>query len=301
MNSKEEAMEQEDMPTACSTGSKQVMAEFVLTLLAKKGGVGRTMHTQNLAGAFAEQGCRVLIVDLDSQGSLTANFFGDDLVDKLQPHETVASLFDGDREPDMRALVRPTEIDDIFVLPSSAHLNQFDLPQPLQLGEQQFAVRDFLGDVSDYFDVILIDTPPNIANLPAWAALMASNYVITPLQPAKNPMEALIDVNVQVSNAIANGNPALIYLGCFITNFHIRRAIQKTLQLRLRQLYGSQVFETVLKSRPTFEEAAFYYKPVTHYRPKSEAAALTRSLLLEIVNRIQSSCNIVNQQQVRAG
>ncbi len=277
------------------------MAEFVLTLLAKKGGVGRTMHTQNFAGGFAEQGFRVLAVDLDSQGSLTANFFGDDFVDQLQPHETVAALFDDHREPDPNILIRQTAIKDIYVLPASGHMERFDLPEPLKQSERQFAVRDFLTDVDDYFDVVLIDTPPNISNLPAWSALMASQYVMTPIQPQKNPMEALIDVNVQVSNAIAHGNPNLTYLGCFVTNFHIRRAIQKTLELRLRQLYGPQVFNTILKSRPTYEEAQFHYKPVTHYRPKSEAAQLVRELLVEVVTRIQTSTTMMNQQQAKAG
>ncbi|MCA9074734.1 MAG: ParA family protein [Planctomycetaceae bacterium] len=277
------------------------MAEFVLTLMAKKGGVGRTMHTQNFAGAFAEQGFRVLAVDLDSQGSLTANFFGDDLVDRLQPHETVAALFDDAREPDPNVLIRQTSTPDVYVLPASAHLERYDLPEPLQHGDRQFALRDFPNDVSEYFDVILVDTPPNISNLPAWSALMASQYVMTPIQPQKNPMEALIDVNVQVSNAIAHGNPNLTYLGCFVTNFHVRRAIQKTLELRLRQLYGSQVFNTTLKSRPTFEEAPFHYKPVTHYRPKSEAAQLIRDLLVEVVTRIQASADMMNPPQAVAG
>jgi len=265
------------------------MAELVLTLLAKKGGVGRTMHTQNLAGAFAENNLRVLAIDLDHQGSLTANFFGESVVSQLQPHETVAALFDEDREPDYLTLLRETAIKNLYVAPSSEHLQRFDLPQPLSLGERQFAVRDFIQAVGQYFDVVLIDTPPNIGNLPAWAALMAADYVLTPIQPQKNPMEALIDGSVQIANAIAHGNPNLVYLGCFVTNLQRRRTIQKMVSSRLRQLYQSQVFETMLISRPTFEEAAYYFQPVTHYAPKSEAAEMIRDLLVEVVRRIQDS------------
>lgn len=265
------------------------MAELILTLLAKKGGVGRTMHTQNLAGAFAENGLQVLVVDLDHQASLTANFFGESVVSALQPHETVAVLFDETREPDYQALIRPTDIENIYVAPSSEHLQPFDLPQPLSLAERQFAVRDFLEAVGGYFDVVLIDTPPNIGNLPAWAALMAAHYVLTPIQPQKNPMEALIDGNVQIANAISHGNPRLVYLGCFVTNLQRRRTIQNMVSTRLRQLYQSQVFQTMLISRPTFEEAAYYYQPVTHYAPKSEAAEMIRSLLVELAQRIQDS------------
>lgn len=247
------------------------------------------MHTQNLAGAFAEHGFQVLVVDLDHQGSLTANFFGESVVSQLRPQETVAALFDEIREPDHQQLIRRTSIDNICVVPSSEHFQPFDLPQPLSLGERQFAVRDFINNVSGYFDVVLIDTPPNIGNLPAWSALMAADYVLTPIQPQKNPMEALIDGNVQIANAIAHGNPNLVYLGCFVTNLQRRRAIQKMVSTRLRQLYQSQVFETMLISRPTFEEAAYYFQPVTHYAPKSEAAEMIRELLVEVVERIQNS------------
>ena len=69
------------------------MAEFVLTLLANKGGVGRTMHTQNLAGAFAEQGIRVLVIDLDKQGSLSRNIFGDKVVQSLESHANGSGAF----------------------------------------------------------------------------------------------------------------------------------------------------------------------------------------------------------------
>lgn len=192
-------------------------------------------------------------------------------------------------EPDYQTLIRQTEIDNIYVVPSSEHLQPFDLPRPLSLGERQFAVRDFLATVNCYFDVVLIDTPPNIGNLPAWSALMAADFVLTPIQPQKNPMEALIDGNVQIANAIAHGNPELVYLGCFVTNLQRRRTIQKVVSTRLRQLYQSQVFETMLISRPTFEEAAYYYQPVTHYAPKSEAAEMVRTLLVEVVRRIQDS------------
>ena len=195
-------------------------------------------------------------------------------------------LFDDSREPDIRTLVRETTIENLYVVPGSLHLSNFNIPEPLKCQELQFAVRDFVQSVDEYFDVILIDTPPDIHNLPAWAALMAADYVLTPVQPLKNPMESITDVNVQVANAIDNGNPNLILLGYFITNFQRRRKIQQKCASRIRQLFRTQVFGTELVSRPTFEEAPFALKPVTHYQPKSEAAKLVRELLIEVVERM---------------
>ena len=262
------------------------MSAVVLTLYARKGGVGRTMLSQNLAGACAEQNVKVLTIDLDPQASLSKNFFGREFVDSLRPYQTVAALYDDKREFQKDELIHPTKVENISVAPSSDHLEPYDLPSPLEHGEQQYAIRDFVDQVREDFDVILIDTPPNVANLLAWGALMATEYVITPVQPEKNSCEGVIDVKVRLQTAIRNGNSNLVDLGYFINNMDKRTAQHRVMAEELQQLHGAQVFETIIYRRTDFQNAQHSYRPISYEQPNSPEASLIRNLMIEIIERI---------------
>lgn len=267
------------------------MGAIVLTLYARKGGVGRTMLSQNLCGACAENGVRVLAIDLDPQASLSKNFFGRDYISRLRPYQTIAALYDESRDPEPSEIIHATEVESIFAAPSSDHLEPFDLPNPMEQGESQFAIRDFVEEQRNEFDLILIDTPPNVANLLAWGALMASDFVVTPVQPEKNSCEGVVDVKVRLQTAIRNGNPGLVDLGYFVNNMDQRTSQHRLMEDELRQLYGSQVFDTVIYRRTEFQSSQHSYKPITHERPGSGEADMIRELLVEIIQRIESISN----------
>ena len=263
------------------------MSAFILSLYARKGGVGRTMLTQNLAGACAELGGSVLVVDTDSQASLSKNFLTPTTVEGLRPYETIAALFDESADPDPGCLIHATGVENISILPASDHLERFDRPVLDEERELTFGLRDFLQDVVDRFDIVLIDTPPNVSNLPAWSALMASHHVVTPVQPEKNSSEAIIDVKRRLARAVADGNPDLCDLGYFLNTYNNRYALHKVQRDQINQLYGEQVFGTIIPVRTLFKEAVFTGKPITHARPRSKEAQMIRALLQEILERVR--------------
>jgi len=246
------------------------------------------MLSQNLCGACAENGVRVLAIDLDPQASLSKNFFGRDYISRLRPHQTVAGLYDESRDPEPSELIHATAIEKILVAPSSDYLEPYDLPSPMEQGDAQFAVRDFVEDQRDEYDIILTDTPPNVANLLAWGALMASDYVITPVQPEKNSCEGVVDVKVRLQTAIRNGNPSLVDLGYFFNNMDTRTSQHRLMEDELRQLNGSQVFETVIYRRTEFQSSQHSYQPITQEKPSSAESDMIRALLVEIIERIEA-------------
>ncbi|QDV66079.1 ParA family protein [Crateriforma conspicua] len=262
------------------------MSAFVLTLYARKGGVGRTLMSQNLAGACAEHGGKVLVIDLDPQASVSKNFFGRDFVSRLRPYQTTAALFDESRDPEYSEIIHKTKVDEIDIAPSSDFLEPFDLPNPTERGEMQFAVRDLVEAVRGDFHLILIDTPPNVSNLLAWAALMASDFVVTPVQPEKNSCEGVLDVKQRLHYALRNGNSELVDLGYFINNMDARTTQHRIMEEELRQLYGSQVFDTVIYRRTEFQNTQHAHRPITHESPNSSEAGIIRDLLHEIVERV---------------
>lgn len=264
------------------------MSAVVLTLYARKGGVGRTMLSQNLAGACAQQGVRVLALDLDPQASLSKNFFGRDYINSLRPYQTIAAMFEQNRDPEFPEMIHPTKVENISIIPSSDHLEPFDLPKPLEQEQEQFVVRDVVDSVREDFEIVLIDTPPNVANLLAWNALMASDYVITPVQPEKNSCEGVVDVKIRLQTAIRNGNPALVDLGYFVNNMDRRTAHHRIMEEELRQLHGTQVFESVIYRRTDFQNAQHSYRPISYEEPDSPEAEMIQNLMLEIIHRIDA-------------
>ena len=109
--------------------------------------------------------------------------------------------------------------------------------------ELQVAIRDVVEDVRDRYDLILIDCPPNL-HLCSWAALVASDYLIVPLQPEDYGAQGIIDVRESVDLVTELANPGLQLLGYLITMVNPRKSIHKMYEETLREQYGDLVFET---------------------------------------------------------
>ena len=145
----------------------------------QKGGVGKTTSTVNIGGILAKEGKRVLMIDLDPHGSLTA-YMG------LDPESIEHSVYDvfqqfaSGKVPDVSQVIRSTEFDNLYVMPSSTAVATL---------EKQFGSRSGMGLVLHQvleraaadFDYAFIDCPPMLGMLMI-NALAASKRVIIPVQ-----------------------------------------------------------------------------------------------------------------------
>ena len=149
----------------------------VVTMLNQKGGVGKTSTCHHLAGTLAQLGRRVLLVDNDPQASLTQGFWGPLATRQLDPAETLAGVYAGD-EPFPAQVIKPTGIPGIDLVPGSKRATRYNVPEPHEApAESQARLREFLTDVRDGYDLVLIDCPPNL-HLCSWAAPRSVGPVI---------------------------------------------------------------------------------------------------------------------------
>src|SRR5207247_6231827 len=146
--------------------SKGATVGRVIALANQKGGVAKTTSTLNLAVAFAEQGHRVLAVDLDPQGNLTMS-------QGLNPDAIERSMYDVlvHRLP-IEQIVHAGEID---LAVSSIDLAGAELALSSMIGRER-ALQKGLVPVRGRYDFILIDTPPSLGLLTI-NALVAANAV----------------------------------------------------------------------------------------------------------------------------
>jgi chromosome partitioning protein len=257
----------------------------IVTLLNQKGGVGKTSCTHHLAGTFAQMGRRVLVVDNDPQSSLTQGLWGPVVARQVDPGQTIAAIYAGEL-PYPEQVVHPAGIAGIDLIPGSRRSSSHNVPDPhLADPEAQSCLRLFLEEVRDRYDLVMIDCPPNL-HLCSWAALVASDHLIVPLQPEDYGAQGIIDVTESVARVIGGPNPALHLLGYLITMINPRKTIHRLYEETLRDRHGSDVFTAMVPEAVDFVEAIAQRKPVAQFKPKGAAAKAIRALAEELERRL---------------
>jgi chromosome partitioning protein len=233
-------------------------------------------------------GRRVLLIDNDPQASLTQGFWGPDATRAVAPGASVAALYDPDFGAIPEALIRPTGIDGVSIVPGSVHLTPFNMTPPELWHASEGGMREFLGEAADAFDLVLIDCPPNL-HLCSWAALSASDAVVVPLQAEDYGAQGLGPVRESVGAVRAKTNPGLRLLGYLLTMFDKRLAIHLAYEGHLRALYGPDVFAAPIPLAKDFKEAVAARQPISHYKPKSAAAKATKAVADELLARVEAA------------
>jgi chromosome partitioning protein len=259
----------------------------IVSLLNQKGGVGKTSTCHHLSGALSAIGKRVLLVDNDPQASLTQGFFGPEAMRATGFGESVAALYDPDFAAVPEAVIRPTGVAGVAIVPGSVRLTHFNQLSTDRWADSELGVRDFLAEVKDDYDLILIDNPPNL-HLCGWAALTASDGLVIPLQAEDYGAQGIVAVMEAVAAVRGRTNPALATLGLLLTMYDKRLGIHVAYERHLREIYGPAVFEATFPLAKDYKEAVAARQPVTRYKPRSAAAKAILAVGEELLRRIET-------------
>jgi chromosome partitioning protein len=255
----------------------------VIVVLNRKGGVGKTSTCFHLSGTLAKAGRRVLLIDTDPQANLTEGLLGAQAAEGTDPSRTVAALFGDSFVPDPAGLIVPTAVPGVSILPGSEAMEDFNEPRP-QLSPRQTVLRDFIAEVRDGFDTILIDCPPNL-QLCSWAAMAAADGVIVPVQVEDFGGQGLKKINRALAMVRSEVNPSLALLGYLITLYNKSLAIHVAYAEQLRAAYGPLVFDTAIPLATDFKVAVTAGTPIAMLKPKSAAAKAMAAVAEEILVR----------------
>lgn len=256
-----------------------------VTVLNLKGGVGKTSTCHHVGGTLARMGYRVLLLDNDPQASLTQGLLGPATVDALGAWESVASLYDPDTAPVPDALIRPSGIDGLWLVPGSPLATPFNVLPADRWPELETGIRSFLGRASDDFDICLVDNPPNL-HLCSRASLVASDGLVVPLQAEDYGAQGLRPVMAALESA-REVNPTLRLLGLLVTMFDARLGIHQTYDALLRESYGASVFQARIPLAKDFKEAVASRLPISHYKPKGAGAKAALAVAEELTVRAE--------------
>lgn len=264
-----------------------------ITMLGRKGGIGRTTTSMNLAGVWAKEGARVLCVDLDSQASLSRCLLGSEFVETTHPAETVVGVFNDRYDVDPEEVIHPTQFDGLSVLPACDALEVENVAKPATLGDRGLMLSRFLRDASHLYDIAMIDTGPNTEGLTAFAAMGASQFVISPVLCDTFGTQSIISVQRLAERVQRTINPQLEILGYFI-NMRQKNTVMNAYEETLRKVHGSMVFETVLPLAAQYRQAVAESTPLPLKKGSNKAVKTLFAFAAEINDRI---CHVAARQE----
>ncbi len=245
----------------------------VIALANQKGGVAKTTTTLNLGVAFAEQGYRVLLIDLDPQGNLTMS-------QGMNPDSIQQSMFDVlvYRLP-LDQVIERREVD---IAVSSIDLAGADMALSSQIGRER-ALEKALAPMKDRYDYILIDTPPSLGLLTI-NAFVAATGVIVPVQTEYLSLRGLVQLENTLAMVRENLNPDVEIIGIVPTMYDRRVTHSREADEILRENFGDLVYNTRIRKTIRFAEAPVKGSSVLAYEPNGEAANMYRDLAKEVLS-----------------
>jgi len=250
----------------------------VIAIANQKGGVGKTTTAINLAGALAEQGYRVLAVDMDPQANLTVGLG----INLGHVERSIAHVLDETGAP-LASIVIPSPTAGVDVAPSTLELASTEVELFSAIG-REYTLREAIstGSIRDSYDFILIDSPPTLGLLTI-NSLVAADGVIIPVQTQYYALKGLTAL-VKVINTIrAKLNRDLRVLGLLPTFYDGRTVLARGMLEELRELGDHHVFRSIVRTTVKLGEAPLTGRPITAYASNSEAARTFRELAKEVV------------------
>ena len=252
----------------------------VISMCNQKGGVGKTTSSINLGAALAETGRRVLLVDLDPQGALSAGL-------GIQSYELDTTIYNllVDTSVSVDEVIVHTHTENLDVIPANIDLSAAEIQLVSEVGREQALYRA-IYPVMDRYDYILVDCQPSLGLLTV-NALACSDGVIIPMECEFFSMRGLALLTDTMDKVRARLNPRLSLTGILVTLYDGRTLHARDVMSRLMEAFGDTVFETVITRTVRFPETSVAGEPIITWASSSPGAQQYRQLAAEVIERIE--------------
>jgi len=253
----------------------------VIAVANQKGGVAKTTTVQSLGVALAEQGRRVLVVDLDPQACLTFSLgFDPDGLD-LSLHDVLV------RRAGLAEVVKPVrEVPGLFLVPATIDLAGAEV-HLLSRPEREHVLSQALDPVLPDYEAVIIDCPPSLGVLTI-NGLTAAEAVIVPLQCEALSHRGVGQLLETIEDVRQFANHRLRVLGVIPTMYDSRTTIARKVLAEVEERYGLPLFEPPIPKSVRFAEAPALGQSVLQHAPASAGAVAYRTLSTCVYDAMQT-------------
>jgi chromosome partitioning protein len=266
------------------------MAAVTISLANHKGGVGKTTLVLNLADALAREGLSVCVIDMDPQANLTHH------LSPIAAPDAVAEIIstkDGAIAIDFNRYLLPTIVDNVALLPTTLKLNKLktaftNFVAPYRILDKR------IKPLKDMFDVILIDTPPDLG-LWLQMALTTSDFLVIPSDTSgEYTLQGTEDLLALAHEIREDANPRLTLLGAVATKVQGNNTSQAVASLIEGQF---TLFETQIHQAAVVGASQLEKMTVLQRDRRCRCAKEFVSLAAELMTK----CGIKSKRKVKPG
>ena len=252
----------------------------VIAIANQKGGVGKTTTTSNLGIGLARQGKRVLLIDADAQGSLTASL-GYREPDKLDI--TLANVMDNiinEKEMDAAyGILRHEE--GVDLMPGNIELSGIEVSL-VNVMSRETVLRSYIEEQRSRYDYILIDCMPSLGMLTI-NAVAAADSILIPVQAAYLPVKGLEQLIKTIGKVKRQINPRLEIEGILMTMVDSRTTYARDISKLLIENYGSRIFNSSIPMSVRAAEISAEGTSIYKHDPYGKVAKAYQSLTEEVL------------------
>ena len=243
----------------------------------QKGGVGKSTTAINLSACLAEQGKKVLTIDMDPQGNTTSGLG----VDKNEVEDTLYELLVG--QSDVEKTIVKDVVENVDLIPSNVNLSGAEI-ELVGIDNKEYILKEITDKIKNNYDYIIIDCPPSLGLL-TLNAMMAADSVITPVQCEYYALEGLAHFMNTVAKIKQFLHPKLKMDGGLLTMYDARMNLSKQVFAEVSRYFGDQVYKTPIPRNIRLAEAPSFGQSIFNYDPACRGANAYIQLAIEFLVR----------------
>jgi chromosome partitioning protein len=247
-----------------------------IAIANQKGGVGKTTTVVNLGVALAQLHKKILVVDMDPQGALSAGLG----VDGYSLEETIYTAL-MDPEFLVNRIIHPVDAY-LDLIPANIELASAEIELIAEI-RREFILHRTLEPLNAWYDFILVDCPPSLGLLTT-NALCASQEVVIPMQCeyfAMRGIRLLLDHIKKINSRL---NPTLELAGILATMYSTGTIHAREVLEEIQQVFGDKVFDVIIYKSIRFAEASVANQSIVEYAQKHKGAQAYKKLAKALID-----------------
>lgn len=246
----------------------------IIALVNQKGGTGKTTSTINIAAGLVNKGYRVLTIDLDAQGSLTASLG----IETYNNPNTIYEALNG--QINAKDCIIKKNFD---IIPADIRLSGAEIELSSTPGRETI-LKEILDPIANIYDYILIDCPPSLTLLTLNGLVAAKEIYIT-LQPEFLALLGMSQLIKTIETVKKRLNPELEVTGIIITMYDSRKILYKEVIDNVETYFPDKLFNTRIRNNVALAEAPAQGLDIFSYKANSNGAEDYSNLVDEILKR----------------